>query len=122
MQVDVSEILTCLDAELVIYTEEEFIGNNDEVMKQKEAEYIEETLKKNNILYDGGGDYYYTIRDSQIPRAVEAFGLEVGDLPEMGDEGHALVNMEGNDLITATLYFDFSDNNIGDLASWLVEK
>ena len=122
MQVDVSQILSALDAELVIYTEAEFDGNDDEAIKQEETDYIENVLKENHILYDGGGDYYYTIREGEIPRAVEAFGLEVGDLPEMGDEGHAIVDMEGNDTITATLYFDFSDDNIGDLASWLVEK
>lgn len=55
MQANVSQILSALDAELVIYSEAEFNGNNDEATKQEERDYIENVLKKNNILFDGAG-------------------------------------------------------------------
>ena len=122
MQVDSDDILWALDAELLIYTNEEFEGTGDVEKIQEEKDYIEDVLEKNHIEYDGGGDYNYQLGGQEILEAVKAFGLEVGDFAEIGDEGHTSVDLEGNDKITATLYLTFNDDTAQNLASWLIDK
>lgn len=115
MQVDSGDILAAIDGVLNIST---YDASNEQ------SRYIEDTLKKNNIQFDGG-EYgeNYLIRGDDIPKAVEAFDLEVGDNDgENEGDGHMLINLEGNGDVSATLYFTFSEDNVTDMASWLIYK
>ena len=124
MQVDGGEVLASIDAVLNLCTNEGDNGGDDEDKIDEQREYIEETLKKNNIQFDGGEDgENYLMRGDDIPTAVEAFNLSLDDswTEDCGD-GHVLIDLTGNDDVAATLYFTFSEDNVTDLASWLIYK
>ena len=110
MQVDAGEVLAAVDAVLNLSANAENDDSDDGDKIQEQRDYIEETLKKNNItIFDNKMAGQYLLRGDNIPMAVEAFNLSLDDSwTEDCGNGHILIDLTGNDDVDATLYFTFS--------------
>lgn len=124
MQVDAGEVLASIDAVLNVmsYAEENDSDDGDKIQEQRD--YIEDTLRKNNIQGDDSElAGQWLVRGDDIPTAVKAFGLSLDDSwTEDCGNGHVLIDLTGSDDVSATLYFTFSEDNVTSMASWLIYK
>lgn len=113
MKVDAGAIYFALDARLQI------IPNDGDEMEE-DMEYIENVLEKNHIDNYDMNDFgpSYVLHGDEIPKAMEAFGLEV-DHGMGGDADHKVVLLKGNASMTATLAFTVADDNMCDMVEWL---
>lgn len=113
MKIDAGAIYFALNAALHI-----FPNDGDEM--EEDMGYIENVLKKNGIDNYEWDDFgpRYILHGDDIPKAIEAFGLEV-DRSMGGDTNHKVVQLKGNASMTVDLIFTVDDGNMCDLTEWL---
>lgn len=113
MKVDAGAIYFALDAKLQL-----IVNDGDEM--EEDMEYIEDVLEKSNIDNYDISDFgpSYVLHGDEIPKAIEAFGLEV-DCGQGGDANHKVVLLKGNASLTATLVFTVAEDNMSDMVEWL---